>query len=60
MLDSIDRMFVGICTDFTNENENAPLARLDMAVDISIAPLPHARTGVFWFTQPVVSPLPTE
>ena len=47
-------------TEVTDANANAPLARLEMDVDSTIAPLPHADTGVFWSTQPVVSPKLTE
>ena len=53
-------MFVGIETDVNKEYANALLARLEMDVDIVIAPLPHADTGVFWSTQPVAVSSPTE
>ena len=56
----IHRTFVGITTDVTDEYANAPSARLDMAVDTTIAPMPHADTGVYISTQPVVLPAPTE
>ena len=39
---------------------DAAEAARPVPVDISIAPLPHADTGVFLSTQPVVRPLPTE
>ena len=59
-LSPIERTFVGITTEDTDEYANAPFARLVMAIDTTIAPLPHADTGVYLSTQPVVLPAPTE
>ena len=56
----IDSTFVGITTDVTDEYANAPSARLEMDVDTTTAPLPHADTGVYLSTQPVALPAPTE
>ena len=56
----IHRTFVGITTDVTKEYSNALSARLEMAVDTTIAPLLHADTGVYLSTQPVVLSAPTE
>ena len=60
MLVPIHRTLVGITTDVIDEYANAPSARLEMAVDITTAPLPHADTGVYLSTQPVVPPAPSE
>ena len=56
----IHSTFVGTTTDVTDEYANAPPARLEIAVDTTIAPLPHADAGVVLSTQPVVLPAPTE
>ena len=59
-LSLIDDIFVGMGTEVTDEYANAPLAKLVMDVDSTIAPLPHADTGVLLSTQPVAVPTPTE